>query len=282
MKGSQLYKFGSLTFVLMLLMIFQPVQIVNGHGGASTSTYKGPMLLVPYTNSSPVIDGKINLKDFPEAGHFNITGFLDEVRISHNKTAMFVSVTTDGAEFAGVGVKNRALHKNTNPDSLFFVGGVNNGSVSTVKNGSYIQSVVLSHSDYDAPVVETSNRVSFVGAVNVVNDTRNYEFMIPLLPENYHRSSGVGSVTDILPELGALLDLVVIRGEGDNLLSTVVTKTQPIPVYLLRVGETAAQIEQIMANSPSWETILLWPSILFILSVYFVVKYEVVPIRRSN
>ncbi len=251
----------SRTFIigwLMLMFLITSVSYsVSGHGSEEVSQYDGPTFLIPYIDYSPVIDGVATADEFPEQGHLELDGLLDEVKVSHNETNIFVSITVDAEEFVGFAVKNRGQDTD---EFVYFLTGI---------NGNQTEKMIrVSDPDFDNISGDDYNSI-FVSGVKESNDTRVYELMIAI---------GDG----LNPIEGTMFNMIILNGEGEDISSTEVSQSSSIPSLLLRDGEDPAEIAMLLQNNPSWFDVLVFPSILLLLSIYFVWEYKLIVIKKGE
>ncbi len=265
--------FVYLVFFLLISMSYS----VIGHGTSEVeSDYDGPTLLIPLIENSPTIDGIVTNTEFPEQGHIEIPGLLDEVKISHNNTALFVAITVDAEEFVGIAVQNRGGHGGSLTEFAYFITGINdiNQTVKMIRVGDV---------EYTDPLIVPNTETLYVTNVVENDDTRVYELMISINDAKDNEiSDDHDPIEDLKPRLDELFNLKILNGEGDDITSTDVSKSSTIPTLLLRQGEDPNEIAKLLENNPSWFEVLVFPIILFLVSTYFVWKYKLVIIKNGG
>jgi len=244
-------------FLISIVVAF-PTNIALAHGGEPTPTtlYEGSMLLVPYINNSPTVDGSFSLNKYPELGHIdNITGFTDELVFSNNGTNLFVRMTFEGEGVAGFGLLTRGFENNEK--YIFFLG---------IDNGSNFQTkVVESTNEYTAPITQINDSISMIFYQSFENNVTTAEFSV---------SIDTFFLNDLqLPNGGNTFYILILHGDENDLSATDVVKSPLFPAYMMRSGETPEEISRIMANNPNWIDIFGYPVILLALGLFTVIYY---------
>jgi len=271
------FKYTRLFVYMIFFLLISMSYNVIGHGTSEVeSDYDGPTFLIPLIDNSPTIDGIAADIEFPEQGHLELPGLLDEVKISHNNTALFVSITVDAEEFVGIALQSRGGHGGSLTEFAYFLTGVND-------NNQTDQMIRVADANYTDPSNVENSETIYVTNVEENDDTRVYELMISINDDSDDEISDIHDpIEDLKPRLGALFNLIILNGEGDDITSTDVSKSSIIPAYLLRQGEDPSEIAELLENNPFWIDVLIFPLILFSLSVYFVWKYKLIPIKNGG
>jgi len=244
--------------VIFLIILVIPSGIALAHEGEPTPTtlYEGPMLLVPYINDSPRVDGNFSLDKYPELGHReNISGFLDEISFSNNRTYLFIRLTFLGEGVAGVGLLTKGFENN---DKYLYFLGIDNGTSLETK-------IIQSNDEYTSPFTQINETRSFIFSHSFENNITTVEFALPISAETINGLR--------IPSGGNTFYILTLHGDENDLSATDVLKSPLFSAYMMRNGENPAEISRIMANNPNWVDIFGYPVILLALGLFTVYYY---------
>jgi len=246
-------KMSLVVFFSIILILPTAVGVAHQGEPMPTTMYNGPMLLIPYINDSPKVDGSFSLSKYPELGHMeNITGFEDEITFSNNGSFLFIRMTYKNEGVAGFGLLTRGF---TNKDKYLYFLAIDNGT-----------RVVESNDEYTAPYTQINSSVSLMFFHSLDNNNiSTAEFSIPIINNSIDRLQ--------VPTGGNTFYIMVMHGDENDLLATDVLKSPMFSAYMMRNGENAVDISKIMANNPNWVDIFGYPVILLVLGVLTVVYY---------